>query len=262
MTNKGKLWQKNSIYYILKNSIYTGTFIWNRQDRSLGGHKNKAKEELIRVENSHPALIDTDTFNRVQGLLEIRSPEITRPRTISSEYILGGIIYCGKCGATMQGCAAKSSKFHYYGCYNYLRRGKDICDAGLVSKGKLESFIIDRVKVNILTDDNLEKLVRLTNDELARSTDYFREQLDTVDRQLESLRERRNKLYDALETEKLNIDDVAPRLKELKSQVDKLEETRRELSDQIEGKKIEKLSINDIKAYAGDLKNLLTKAQS
>jgi len=258
-TNKGKTWQKNSIYYILKNSIYTGTFVWNRQDRSLGGHRKKASEELIRIENSHPALLNKNTFNRVQRLLEIRSPEITSPRTINSEYILGGIIRCGKCGATMQGCAAKSSSFHYYACRNYLSRGKDTCAAALVNKGKLESFIIERVRVNILTDDNLEKLARLTNKELARSSDQSREKLETVDRQLESLRERRNKLYDALETEKLSIDDVAPRIKELKSQMDKLEDTRRELSDQIEGKKIERLSIDDIKAYAGDLRNLLSK---
>ena len=122
----------------------------------------KELEEVIRVENSHPALVDKNTFDRIQELLEIRSPTITKPRSVNSGYLLSGIIYCGKCGSTMQGCAAKSSQFFYYGCNNYLRRGKDVCDAGLVSKKKLESFIIDRIKANILTDNNLEELVSLT----------------------------------------------------------------------------------------------------
>ena len=159
----------------------------------------------------------------------------------------------------MQGCAAKSSKFFYYGCNNYLRRGKDICDAGLVTKKKLESFIIDRIKANILTEENLETLVRMTNDQLARSADEFRDRLEVIDRQLETLRERRNKLFDALETDKLELDDVAPRLKEIKNQIDDLENTRKDLMESIEGNKVEWLDLDEIKAYSVDLQGLLSK---
>ena len=77
--------------------------------------------------------------------------------------------------------------------------------------------------------------------------------------QLESLRERRNRLYDALETEKLEIDDVAPRLKELKTRIDDLEETRRVPVRRNEKDNVEQLSFDEIKAYAKDLKNLLSR---
>jgi hypothetical protein len=35
-TNQGKPWNKNNIYYVLKNEAYTGTLIWNRQQKGQG----------------------------------------------------------------------------------------------------------------------------------------------------------------------------------------------------------------------------------
>lgn len=52
----------------------------------------------------------------MQELLNERSLAITHPRTINSDYLLSGMLYCGKCGLGMLGCAAKSSKFFYYAC--------------------------------------------------------------------------------------------------------------------------------------------------
>src|SRR5882724_1658314 len=44
-TNTRKLWNKNTIYYILKNELYTGTFVWNRQTKSHGRAKSKDPKE-------------------------------------------------------------------------------------------------------------------------------------------------------------------------------------------------------------------------
>ncbi len=98
-----------------------------------------------------------------------RSPEITHPRTVKSDYLLSGFLYCGKCGSGMLGCAAKSSRFFYYACHNYCKRGKEVCNARLINKDRLETFVIERVKANILTEENLAELVRLTNEEIGQA---------------------------------------------------------------------------------------------
>ena len=49
------------------------------------------------------------------------------PRETVSEYLLSGMAYCKHCGAKMIGVPAKSGKFHYYVCQNYLKRGKEVC---------------------------------------------------------------------------------------------------------------------------------------
>jgi len=144
-TSKGKRWNKNNVYYILKNEVYTGTLVWNHQSKSQGRPRAKDPREVIRIENNHPALIDRETFEKAQTLLRARSPEIIHPRAVHSDYLLSGLLYCGKCGSRMLGCAAKSSRFFYYACQNYCKRGKGVCDARLINKDRLEAFGIERV---------------------------------------------------------------------------------------------------------------------
>ena len=44
----------------------------------------------LRVENAWSPIIDKETFTRVRSMLALRSPKITRPRSINSEYLLLG----------------------------------------------------------------------------------------------------------------------------------------------------------------------------
>jgi len=169
----------------------------------------------------------------VQELLNERSPTIIHPRTINSDYLLSGLLYCGRCGLGMLGCAAKSSRFFYYACQNYYKRGKDVCDARLINKDRLEAFVIDRVKANILTEENLAELVRLTNEEIGQAKNEYEDRLAVIDGHLEDLRQRPHKLYNPLETGKLEVADLAPRIKELREQIDELEGKRLELVESI-----------------------------
>jgi len=54
----------------------------------------------------------------------------------------------------------------------------------MISKGKLEGFVLDRIRENILTEDNLEQLVNLVNEELSRNSSLDEEQLAQVEQQL------------------------------------------------------------------------------
>ena len=257
-TNKGKFWSKNVIYYILKNEVYTGTLVWNRKAKNQFKANSNNSNEVIRIENKYPALIGKKTFFDVQNLLKERSPKITSPRTISSKYLLSGLVFCGNCGSKMVGCAAKSSQHFYYACNNYCKKGKIICNAKLLNKNRLETFVINRIKANILTKKNLEELVKLTNKELVQNKTEYKNQLDLLDRQLADLIKRRGKLYNTLETGKLDIEYLAPRIKELKSQIDILKEKRVEIIENIKTTEIKTLRSSEIKEYTSDLKNLLS----
>lgn len=257
-TNKGKFWSKNVIYYILKNEVYTGTLVWNRKTKNQFKANSNNDNEVIRIENKYPALIDKKTFFDVQNLLKERSPKITSPRTISSKYLLSGLVFCGNCGSRMVGCAAKSSQHFYYACNNYCKKGKNICNAKLLNKNRLETFIINRIKANILTKKYLEELVKLTNKELIQNKTEYKNQLDLLDGQLVNLIKRLSKLYEALETGKLDIEYLAPRIRELKDQINILKEKRLEIIENIKTSEIKTLKSSEVKEYTSDLKNLLS----
>ena len=255
LTNLGKTWSKNHVYYILKNEVYTGVLLWNKRTRNV---ENKP-DEIVRIENSHEPIVDRKTFLKAQEVLFNRSPKITRPRAVSSRFLLSGFIYCGKCGYGMIGTSGKSSQFHYYTCQNYCKRGKKVCDAKSFSKEKLESFVIDRLKDAILTEENLAELVHLTNKELNSSKVENEDKLTTIEAQLDQHKERLHKLYDALETGKIALDDLSPRIKELSTKIRDLENQKFELEISLKNDRYVELSPAVAKAYVDDLKELLSK---
>jgi site-specific DNA recombinase len=80
-----------------------------------------------------------------------------------------------------------------------------------------------------------------------------------MEAQLEDVRRRLHKFYDALETGKLEVEDLAPRIKELKAQTDDLEQKRVDLTESIREAKVDLLEASVVKAYVDDLKALLSK---
>ena len=198
-------------------------------------------------------------FERVQDILSERSPQKVHPRTINSDYLLSGFLYCGKCGAALLGSAAKSSRFFYYACHNYTKRGKAVCDARLIRKEKLEAFVIEQLKAHVLTEENLAALVQLTNEEITRAKDGHEDRLAAVDRQIEDVEARLDKLYSALETGKLELEDLAPRIKALRSQKDDLEEKRLAVVESLKETTVELLGVPKVRAYVDDLRELLSK---
>ncbi len=119
--------------------------------------------------------------------------------------------------------------------------------------------ILDCIKANLLTEANLRELVTLTNEEISQAKEQYEERLAVIDAQVEDVRRRLHKLYDALETGKLDVEDLAPRIRELKAQMDNLDEKRVDLIENIREAKVELLEASVVRAYVDDLKALLSK---
>lgn len=254
-TKCGKPWSNASVGYILRNEVYAGTLIYGKKGKrktSLNG-----PDQVVRITDNHPAIIDKECFENVQRLMAKRSPVNTHPRALASDYLLSGMLYCGKCGSKMIGCSAKSGQNFYYACHNYLKRGKDICDMKLVNRAEIEHLTIDRLKALVLTEQNLSEIFNIVLDELRCDARKNESELKSVEDQLEGLQRRRSKLYDSLETGKLAIEDIAPRIKEINAQIEAIEVRRKDLFDEISNPKPIPLNINKLKEYAQDLAELL-----
>jgi hypothetical protein len=72
---------------------------------------------------------------------------------------------------------------------------------------------------------------------------------------------RLSKLYVALETGKLDIDDLAPRIKELRAMQDQLKVTRQRLESKLATHNIRQLDAGMVKAFAGTLMDGLEEAE-
>ena len=153
-----------------------------------------------------------------------------------------------------------SPRYRYYMCGNARRKGREVCSSPILSKNKIEGFVIDRIKGYVLTEDNLQELVRLTNEELAQASDERKERVELLDNQISGIDSRLSRLYDALETGSFQHGDLAPRIRELTRKKEELSQARTEMEETLHHEAVSPVDDQVVQDYSEDLRNLLAKS--
>lgn len=148
----GNEFRGSTIGDILANEKYIGTNVYTIRD------------EVIKRENNHPAIIDRATWDIVQSMRN----EKTKPRLKGDAlYALTGKVYCAEChgkysggGSKLVGSSKKGSKEgsrrnYYYTCNNKRHHG---CTNGSVNKDKLERYLCTHIINELLSDDSIEQI--------------------------------------------------------------------------------------------------------
>ncbi|MBU2009843.1 MAG: recombinase zinc beta ribbon domain-containing protein [Chloroflexi bacterium] len=211
----------------------------------------------IRVEDAWPAIIDRETFEAVKKRLADRGPRIVHPRRTSSRYLLSGLARCGHCGKALVGQDAKGGKFAYYVCGTLLKKGPKMCPTKYLPAPKFEGLVIDKIKERILTEENLRELVRLVNEEMDAASAEYRGRLETVAAEIADVNQRLERLYDALETGKLTMDDLSPRIQQLRERQKQLNAAKWELEALLADRHLELADEETVRRFVEDLRALL-----
>ena len=140
-------WNEVTLCNMLKNEVYIGNTVQNK--RSIISYKVKKfrtvdKEEHIRVENTHEAIIDIDVFEKVQCIIERRGTNTK----LKYDYLSRGLLYCYHCKRKLQIVLKKNSKRNakshpYITCSDAKERG---CYPLNMNYEKFEKHIIYVVK--------------------------------------------------------------------------------------------------------------------
>jgi len=255
-TSNNKRWGATTVHKILNNEAYCGTLVWGGRPGHSAIHSGIPP---VRVENSWSAIIDKENYYSVRQKIAANAPEEVHPRLVPSFYLLSGLLYCS-CGKAMIGHSAKSHRYYYYVCNRSYKQGKEACSAVSLPKEKLENLVIEQIKSKILTPECLEELVKLVNAELDSANTLLKDKLDGIDIELYDVGDRLSNLYAALETGKLNLDDLAPRIKELKAKQDELSKVRVRTEADLVVAGVQHVDVETVKSYAQDLRSLLEEA--
>ena len=95
-TSAGGHWVGASVQVILRNPVLNGTMVYGRR----GKKANAAEHDLIRVDGVFPKILSDEEWAALQQRLDIRR-EHSRGATHKSEYLLSGLLRCGRCGGPM-----------------------------------------------------------------------------------------------------------------------------------------------------------------
>lgn len=186
---KAKHFEPEYINRILQNKVYLGHICWRktktvkRVDGKNLVSKRISNREYLIIENTHEALIDEETFNKVQD-------HHRRPRVRTNEVLrnpLAGLLKCKACGSSMERKTIKGKKPRYFcrkGQYCKNRSAKiDIVISGVIKelREKLEDFEI------LISNDSTDEI------------NQKQKIIETINSKLSVIDEKQNRLYDFLE---------------------------------------------------------------
>lgn len=196
-TKRNAMFTKNSLYEILKNEKYTGTFVYNKTvgyDEFTGKrnrHKYKAEENIIRVKNVLPIIISADVFFKVQDILNSRRRTYTN--RAKEVYLLSGKIKCGVCGGHYVGTRkfnGEGRKYITYQCNIKQRSVHQRCDNGSISRDWIETLVIQAINDYVMqfNDENVENIyeefMNSAHHETLYKSDIIKKQIIEIDKQL------------------------------------------------------------------------------
>jgi site-specific DNA recombinase len=135
--SKQQLWISTTIKRILENEFYAGTLICHktRTDKINKTFRFIPPEEQYRHENAVPAIIDRETWQQAQFLLQKRVKDRVRAAPGQKIHRYTGIIECADCHSV---CTARTRKLPQGGrrveyiCNTYHRYGKEYCTTHLI----------------------------------------------------------------------------------------------------------------------------------
>ena len=189
----GRRFTKDTVLRIIDEQAAIGTYLWNRYD-SKSGHE-QPEEEWIPIPCE--PIIDRELWDLAQKVRKERDPKRSAGRTSSSPLLLGGIIWCGKCGASYQletsGKAPPSGgrEYRYYNCRSFCRTGRDKCAGARIPTNQLDKAIVEHLADQLFTEERCQLILKDILQESGLLRRKANEQLQLMHTELEALRQKR-----------------------------------------------------------------------
>ena len=136
-------WSASTVASILDRQEYTGdtvNFRTYRQSFKLKKQMDRPQEEWKVFPNTHPAIIDRETFALVQDLRQHRR----RPNRTGILSMFSGLLYCADCGQKLYFGSSRSGKREqaYFFCSSY-RKNSNVCSAHYIREQAVEQLILE-----------------------------------------------------------------------------------------------------------------------
>lgn len=140
-TRLGNTWSRSPILKLLRNYAYTGNLLQQRTYRENHITKkcivNQGEKPIYLAEGTHEAIIDMDTFNRVQAEIDRRAEKYKSPdgKKSTETYPFTSMVKCSQCGKSY--VRSGSAKYRTWTCQTRRKEGLKYCDAEIIPEEEL-----------------------------------------------------------------------------------------------------------------------------
>jgi site-specific DNA recombinase len=218
-TRTGKKFGRKAVLDILRNVMYRGQFMWQKQ----------------AFDSTHEPIISVETFEAAGAILQKRSDDAPGKRWHNQDdRILSGLVRCGCCRSRMVGVSAnkKGQKHSYYACTKRLESKE--CDQEYVRAEWLEQQIMADIQKVFRDEELLEEVWQSAQQQLAATAPDLDSRIQAVDHQRTQTQAALDRYFRAFETGAMTPAACQQRVEELTNQARQLDDERATLQEQRE----------------------------
>ena len=223
-------WGTTTIGRLLSNEVYIGNLVQLKTTNKSFKDKTivyKNKNDWIRFDNTHEAIIDKDIFDKVQINIKSNTKEKS-PIKIYSIY--NTKLKCNSCKKAMirQDDHRGNREISNYFCMNYLRNGTN-CSPHKIKASDLDRMVLEaiqmQVKLVIELDKSLKKLYFKRNKE--SNEEEYKKNIRLIDYKLDNLKTKKRQSYENWKFGEINKSEFLKLSKEIDEQEKNLNESRK-----------------------------------
>ena len=203
-------WNGSTVSAILERMEYCGhtvNFKTHRQSYKIKKTIENPPEQWKIFRNTHEAIVDEETFERVQELRRNKR----RPAKTGKSNLFSGVAYCADCGEKLYYCTTQNfeERQDHFVCSTSRKKGKDVCRthfirAMVLEKGVLKFLQILLWYISDCEDLFREKLGAKRKEEFKKELAAKRRQLTQAQRRIEELDRLFKRIYEDNISGKIN----------------------------------------------------------
>ena len=257
--NNYATWSPTCIREMLRRDLYVGKVVWNasRFVKTPGTNKRvrRARPESEWRIVPHPELqiVSNEVWQRVQDrqkrLMAMYSgaKKGLLPRSITSPYLLSGILKCGLCGGNLIIVTGYTSYGHYprYGCSQHFNRGA-CSNAITIRRDWLEKRLLEELQNEVLKRETVEYAL----DEFGS---HLKNAFSKLTNQMAHMRERKQKLEGELRRLTATAAETGPS-SFLVAAIHEREQQLREITEQLLA-----AGADSVDAHLSEIRGFITK---
>ena len=190
------MWGGRMIHAILTNPTYTGDLAQGRSRvKSYKVHQIETvpREEWVEVAGTHEAIINYETFDKVQALLKRDTRTSPEGRKV---HLFSGFLKCADCGRAITRCVSKNNHV-YYACSTYKNRSRTACTMHSIKHERLEAAVLFGIQYQVHLAVSYSEAIARINSAPTKKSQSFRldELIATKEKELAKITRYKQSLY-------------------------------------------------------------------
>jgi len=218
-TRGGIPWGGPAVHTVLTNRAYLG--------------ETRFRDSVFT--DRHPALVQVDVFDMAQVLMKERTEDWGRRRANTSDFVLSGLLTCGKCGNRLTGNAAhgRNARFRYYTCHRRLKYGIAHCDTDAIPAEALERAVLEALLQIYQTGDIVKDAVQSAYKRALEAVPNLQADLVGIEAEIRKSEDALDRYFLAFEAGRLSAEDCGARIDSLNTKLNALRRRRLEVEAQL-----------------------------